>query len=72
MMGTMMWVLIFLFIVLQGQDHTALGWMDWGQTDEPEKVWFTRKKNFWSITTPGSARHTQIACGYAANSLRTI
>ena len=62
----------FLFIGLRGQDRAALGWMDWGQTDEPEKVRFTRKKSFWSTTTPGSARHIQIACGCATNSLRTI
>ena len=34
----------FSFIGLRGQDHAELGWMDWGQPDEPEKYRFTRKQ----------------------------
>ena len=48
-----------------------VGWTGDSQMDL-KKIGLHGNKSFWSTTTPGSARHIQIMCSYAANSLRTI
>ena len=72
MTGTMMWVLIFssLDCRVRIMQH-LVGWTGDSQMDL-KKIGLHGNKNFWSTTTPGSDPHIQIACGYAANSLRTI
>ena len=72
MTGTMMWVLVFHPLNYGVRIMQHLDGCTGDIQMNLEKFGLHGNKSFWSTTTPGSAQHIQIVCGYAANSLRTI